>query len=317
MKIFRKTVWWAWRGVVWAAALVSAHGAEDSAVHVRAAQVAMRADKTDEALAAVRRAVAADPRSEVAAGLLDTLGATAEAREVWQRRIASAEGVEAQAAAWRARMLSYAFDGDWANAAKDAERAIAAWATREAAEPQVAFFRQSEIAHEVARVCLQAGKLDEAEAWFRRSAAYAVKEPEPKAHPAGLGEFWLAEALARVAARRGNLTEVKWQLAVAQPFLAGDAPWVGEARRVWLGLMGYVALYTGDMKTAEAELTRAIARPGNERDPALRCWLAMHAEMTGKGARATALYREAYDLAVGHDEASAFARPFARNKLYW
>jgi Tfp pilus assembly protein PilF len=80
-------------------------------------------------------------------------------------------------------------------------------------------------------------------------------------------------------------------------------------------LAGYVALYANDLATAEAELTKAVAMPGNDRDPFMHCLLAMTYEKLGQQDRAKALYQRAYDMATAHNPPSAFARPFARRKL--
>lgn len=79
--------------------------------------------------------------------------------------------------------------------------------------------------------------------------------------------------------------------------------------------MGYVALYTNDLATAAAQLTRAIGTRGNERDPYMHCLLAMTHERLGRQEEAKAWYRKAYDLATGHNPPAAFVRPFVREKL--
>jgi len=58
-------------------------------------------------------------------------------------------------------------------------------------------------------------------------------------------------------------------------------------------LAGYVALYTGDLAAAEAELTRALALDGNDRDPFMHCLLAMAYEKIGRPEEARALYQKA------------------------
>jgi Flp pilus assembly protein TadD len=80
-------------------------------------------------------------------------------------------------------------------------------------------------------------------------------------------------------------------------------------------LVGYVALYTNDLPTAERELTAAVATRGNERDPFMRALLGTVYERQGRSAEAQAAYRQAYDLATAHNPPAAFARPFARRKL--
>jgi Tfp pilus assembly protein PilF len=79
--------------------------------------------------------------------------------------------------------------------------------------------------------------------------------------------------------------------------------------------MGYVALYSNDLKIAESELTKALAIQGNQRDPFMNYLLALTYEQQGQHDKAQALYRTAYDLATAHNPPAAFTRPAARKKL--
>ena len=78
-------------------------------------------------------------------------------------------------------------------------------------------------------------------------------------------------------------------------------------------LVGYVALYTDDLKTAEAELIEATEV--NRNDPFMQVLLAMTYEKLGQQEKATELYKKAYDMATSHNPPAAHARPFARKKL--
>lgn len=289
-------------------------GKEQSAQLRQAAEL-MRDGKTADALAAVRRELAANPTSGPAANLLDTLGATKEARGVLQLRIDAAADPAAKAAAQRAMAMSYAFDGDSQNTVKYEQLVIAYWATRESAEPQNAFYQQGEIANEAARVCIDSGDLAAAELWYRQGTALGLKEPEPKAHPASLWHYRLAHALGRLAARRGDKTEAQKQIAAARKILDGDAKMAEQQERFFPYLVGYVALYTSDLPTAEAELTKAMNLPGGQNDPFLPCLVAMTCEKLGQADRAKELYQKAYGLATAHNPPAAFVRPFARKKL--
>lgn len=289
-------------------------GKEQSA-SLRQAAEAMRAGKNAEALAAVKAELAANPTSAAAANLLDTLGATKEARVVFQRRIETAPDAAAKAAAQRAMAMSYAFDGDWANTVKYEEQVIAYWATREAAEPQTAFYQQGEMANEAARVCIDSGALDAAEKWYRKGTELGLKEPEPKTHPASLWQYRLTHALGRIAARRGDKTEAAKQIAAARKILDGDAKMAEAQERFFPYLVGYVALYTGDLKQAETELTKTVALSGNQNDPFMASLLAMTYEKLGQTDRAKEFYRKAYEQATAHNPPAAFARPFVHNKL--
>lgn len=253
------------------------------------------------------------PMREAAA--LDREGKTDEARAIFQRMIDSASKPEDKAAAQRAMAMSYAFDGDCANTIKYEQMVIEYWKTREQADPQNAFYQEGEMANEGARVCIDAGDLDTAEEWYRRGAELGNREPEPRTHPKSLWDYRLAHALGRIAARRGDKAEAEKQIADARRALDSDTAMAAQQERFFPYLVGYVALYTGDLATAQSELEKAIAMKGNERDPFMHCLLAMAYEKAGKDAEARAMYRKAYDLATAHNPPAAFVRPFARKKL--
>ena len=84
---------------------------------------------------------------------------------------------------------------------------------------------------------------------------------------------------------------------------------------LWAQQPAYVTLYTNDLKTAEAELTKALAMAGNQSDPFMTCLLAMTVEKLGQAAKAKELYEKAYGLATAHNPPAAFVRPLARKKL--
>ncbi len=249
------------------------------------------------------------------AARLDVEGKTGEARAIFQRMIDSAADPAARANAQRAMAMSYAFDGDCANPMKYEEMVIAYWQTREQAEPQNAFYQEGEMANEGARVCLEAGDAATAERWYRRGYELGTKEPAPQTHPRSLWDFRLAHALGRIAARRGDAAEAKAQIAAARRALDGDTAMARQQERFFPYLTGYVALFTNDLPAAERELTAALNLRGNQRDPFMRCLLAMTYEKEGKQDEAKAAYRQAYDLATAHNPPAAFTRPFARRKL--
>lgn len=249
------------------------------------------------------------------ANRLDSEGKTADARVLFQQFIDTASTPQGRAQAQRAMAMSYAFDGNCAKTIELEEKVIAFWVTREAAEPQNAFYQQGEMANEAARVCIDAGQLDEAEKWYRKGSELGNKEPAPRTHPQSLWDYRLAHALARLAARRGNKAEAAKQVAEAKRILDGDAAMGAQQARFYPYLTGYVALYTGDLKTAEAELLRAVGMEGNANDPFMHCLLAMTYEKQGRAADARAMYQKAYDLAGGHNPPAAFVRPYARQKL--
>lgn len=249
------------------------------------------------------------------AGRLDTQGRTSEARVMFQRLIDSAATPAAKAAAQRAMAMSYAFDGDCHNTVKYEEMVIAYWRTRERDEPQNAFYQQGEMANEAARVCIDVGELEIAEKFYRMGSELGLREPEPRTHPKALWDFRLHHALGRLAARRGDAAEAKRQIAAARRALDADSAMARQQERFFPYLVGYIALYTNDLKTAETELTKAITMRGNDRDPFMHMLLATTYERLGQQDKAKPLYQKSYDLATAHNPPAAFARPFARKKL--
>jgi tetratricopeptide (TPR) repeat protein len=246
---------------------------------------------------------------------LDSDGKHTAARARFQQLIDSASTPADRAAAQRRMAMSYGFTGDCASAIKYEEMVIAYWVTREREEPQNAFYQQGEMANEAARVCIDAGNLDESERMYQRGAELGNKEPEPRTHPRSLWDYRTAHAMARLAARRGNKPEAERQVAAARRALDGDTAMARQQERFFPYLVGYVALYTNNLAKAEAELTRSLAMEGNDDDPFQHVLLAMTYEKQGRADEAKALYQKAYDLATGHNPPAAFSRPFARKKL--
>ncbi|MEP6732835.1 MAG: hypothetical protein ABJE10_19480 [bacterium] len=249
------------------------------------------------------------------ASQLDSRGQTKEARVIFQRLIHEAADPAAKAAAQRAMAMSYAFDGDCPNTIKYEEMVMAYWQTREQAEPQNAFYQQGEMANEAARVCIDAGEVSVAEKYYRKGTELGLKEPTPKTHPASLWDFRLAHALARLAARRGNTAEAQRYVADARKTLDSDPAMAAAQERFFPYLTGYVALYTNDLKTAEADLTKALAIQNNQNDPFMNLLLAMTYEKMDQRDKAKSLYEKSYSLSTAHNPPSAFARPYARRKL--
>jgi tetratricopeptide (TPR) repeat protein len=165
-------------------------------------------------------------------------------------------------------------------------------------------------------VCIDVGDLATAEKYYRMGSELGLKEPAPYTHPRNLWDFRLHHALGRLAARRGDKAEAKRQVDAARRTLdAADSAMKSQQERFFPYLLGYVALYTNDLKTEEAELTKAVSLRGNERDPFMYVLLATTNEKLGQQEKAKALYQKAYDLATAHNPPAAFVRPLARKKL--
>lgn len=249
------------------------------------------------------------------ASRLDLDGQTRKARVILQQVLDTISEPAAKADAQRAMAMSFAFGRDCAHTVKYESLVIDDWRSREQADPGNAFYQEGEMADEAARVCLDAGDVDEAERWYRTGYERGLLEPPPQTHRKALWDFRLAHALGRIAARRGDTAEAHRQIEAARRALDTDSAMAAQQERFFPYLVGYVALYTHDLPTARAQFTKAIALKGNEKDPYLRCLLAMTDEQLGHRDDAMAQYRQAYDLATAHNPASAFARRYARAKL--
>jgi tetratricopeptide (TPR) repeat protein len=285
---------------------------------MRQAQQALREGKFDEALGVYQKELATNPNSpqanNAAGTVLDLMGKGADARKYFQRAIDAAADAAAKANAQRQTAMSYAFEGDCRNTVRYEQMAIAYWVTREQAEPQNAFYQQGELADEAARVCVDAGDLETAATWYRKGMEFGLKEPGNETHPQSLWQFRLEHARARIAARQGNKAEAQKHVAAAKAALDGDPRMAAQQARFFPYLTGYVALYTGDSKTALEELQKAVAMQGNAGDPFLQCLLGMAYEKLGEKEKAMEWYRKA-STTTAHNPPAAFAMPFTRKKL--
>lgn len=285
---------------------------------MRQAQQLARDGKLDDALALYQKELGANTNSmqanNQAGAVLDLMGKGADARKYFQKAIDAVPDGQARANAQRAMAMSYAFEGDCRNTVKFEQMVIAYWASREQAEPQNAFFQQGEMANEAARVCIDSGDLETADAWYRKGTEMGLKEPGAQTHPKSLWNFRLEHALARIAARKGNNAEAQKHVDAARALLDGDAGMAEQQARFFPYLTGYVALYTGDFQKAREDIEKAIAMPGNTGDPFFQCLLGMTYEKVGEREKAMECYRKAF-AATGHNPPAAFAKPFARKKL--
>jgi tetratricopeptide (TPR) repeat protein len=247
------------------------------------------------------------------AGQIDAAGKHAEARAIYQALIATAPDAAAKAAATRRLAMSYGYDGNCAKVIELEEQVIAYWRTRREAEPQNAHYQEGEMANEAARVCIDHGFLDEAEKMYRRGTALGNAEPAPRTHPASLWAFREAHALARVAARRGNAAEAKRWVGEARKALDGDPEMAKAQEQYFPYLVGYVALFTGDLATAEAEFTRTVVAMAN--DPFQKVLLGMTRQKKGDAAGAKALFEQAYAQSTGSNPPNVYSRTFTKKEL--
>jgi tetratricopeptide (TPR) repeat protein len=258
---------------------------------------------------------APNPRADSlrAAQRMDAEGDHAGARAIFEALIANAPDPAAKAAAQRRLAMSYGYDGNCAKVIELEEQVIAYWVTRREAEPQNAHYQEGEMANEAARVCIDHGFLDEAERYYRRGTELGNREPAPRTHPQSLWDFRLAHALARIAARRGNAAEAARHVAEARRILDGDAEMAKGQEQYFPYLVGYVALFTNDLKTAEEKFTATSGAMRN--DPFQLVLLGMTYEKMGETAKATALFERAYAASTGSNPPNVYSRAFTKKKL--
>jgi len=244
---------------------------------------------------------------------LDLQGKGAEARAVFQKAIDSAPMASAKANAQRAMAMSWAFDGNCQKAAAYEDMVIDYWKTQEQAAPDRAFYQQGEMANEAARVCLDNGDLNTAYELYKKGRDLGLKEPGISPARRDLWDYRWEHAQARIAARRGNKAEAEKHAAAAKGFLDDmkqkEAKLYEQQASFLPYLTGYVALYTGDYRTALEDLQKA-----NQNDAFIQCLIGMTYEKLGDKTKAMEAYRKAAAVG-GHNPPAAFARPFTRKKL--
>jgi tetratricopeptide (TPR) repeat protein len=254
------------------------------------------------------------PSPDVAEGIrLDYEGKGKEAKAAFQKAIAAAAGPAEKLQALLGMAMSYGFDGDCRSMTKYQQMAIDHLNAQQGGQPGSTFAQQGELANEAARVCIDVGDLDTAEQWYRKGRDLALKEPNMSPARKALVEFRMENALGRLAARRGNKALAMKHVGSAGKALdqlkAADAAMHQQQQAFLPYLTGYVALYTGDLKTALADLQKA-----NPEDPFVQCLIGMTHEKMGQKEQAMEWYRKASTVR-NRSASAAFARRFTRQKL--
>jgi tetratricopeptide (TPR) repeat protein len=272
---------------------------------VKQGQQLMREGKVDDALALYRQTLHTSPDSFLAniamGSVLDLTGQGKEARQYLAKAIQVADTPERKAMAQRTMAMSYAFEGNCKKAIQYEQQVFDYFGGVKN------FFQQGEIADEGARVCIDSGDLDAAYSWYQTGHDIGLKEPNIKPARVDLWEFRWQHAQARIAARRGNQAEAQKHVAAAKAILnKGTNP---EQVLFLPYLIGYVAYYGGDYKTALEELLKA-----NQTDPFIQCMIAQTYEKLGDREKAFEYYREAA-AAISHNPPAAHAVPFSKKKL--
>lgn len=260
--------------------------------------------KLDDALALYRQAIEKSPElyaAQLATGMaLDLKGDYTEAHEHLTKAIELAS-TDSKPQAQRAMAFSYAFEG---NTYKAADFELQVFNVRLAKGDSVG---AAEICNELARIYLDAGDPDHAEKWYKMGYNTVIRKPDLTDADKHLWTFRWESAQARIAARRGNADEAKQHVAAAKTAL--DQANNPEQLKFYPYLMGYVAFYTGDAKTAIDELKKA-----DQHDPMVLALLGQAYEKFGNAAQAKICYQKVLEI-NNHNPANAYARPLAKKKL--
>jgi tetratricopeptide (TPR) repeat protein len=260
--------------------------------------------KQDEALALYKKALQKSPtlyEAHLDSGIaLDLKGKYAEAREHFAQALSLAPP-DSKQQVLRATAMSYAFEGNAGEAAKFEQQVF---------DQRLAkndFIGAAETANELARIYLESGDPDHAFNLYKVGYDTALRKSDLTDAEKNLWVFRWEHAQARIAARRGKANEAREHVTAAKTAL--DKANNPEQARFYPYLTGYVAYYTGDYKTAIADLQKA-----DQRDPLILTLLGEAYEKSGDQARATEYYRKAL-ASNGHNPTNAFARPLVKKKL--
>ncbi len=236
-----------------------------------------------------------------AGNILDLMDRGEEARQHFAKAAEIAPAPQQKAQANRATAMSWAFEGNCKKTLDYEQKVMDFY------KGENNFFQQGEVADEGARVCIDNGDLNAAEEWYKMGHDLGLKEPDIKPDRVDLWNFRWEHAQARVAARRGNKAEAEKHVAAGEAILdKGTNP---NQVQFFPYLVGYVALYTGDYKTALENLQKA-----NQNDPFIQCLMAGTYEKLGEKEKATELYKKAA-ATTAHNPPGAYAHRVTKGKV--
>jgi tetratricopeptide (TPR) repeat protein len=260
--------------------------------------------KQDDALALYEKALATSPNlyeAHLASGIaLDLKANLMDARQHFVKAIEVAPA-DSKQQALRAMAMSYAFGGNAGEAAKFEQQVIDA---RISAHDYIG---AAEICNELARIYIESDNTIDAYKWYKSGYETAQRKSDLSDADKNLWVFRWEHAQARIAARRGKADEAQQHVAAAKAAL--DKANNPDQARFFPYLTGYVAFYTGDYKTAIADLQKA-----DQRDPLILALIGESYEKTGDHTQAMDYYHRVL-ASNAHNPTNAFARPLARKKL--
>jgi tetratricopeptide (TPR) repeat protein len=266
-----------------------------------AAQKQLAGGDVPGAIAALEKIVTASPKSfdaRLALGrALDLDGRHDAARRHLEDALTLAPDAERNSAL-TALGVSYAFESKPDEAARYYQRAFDAEV--QAGDRAGA----AGLANALARVYLESGNLQKADQWYTTGYEMARKISGLPAAEAALWEMRWHNAQGRIAARRGDRSDAARH---ADAVRAALDKGVNENQRVFYPyLLGYIAFYGKDYRTAIAELLK-----GDQQDPFVLGLIAQSYQRLGDRQRAAEFFRKVL-AEPDHTINSAFSRPLAR-----
>ena len=276
-----------------------------AATAIKAADALVAQGRLDEAAAKFREAAGADAESAAPllglGRVLDLQGQHTQARDAYVKA-ASLGGDTDRDAAYVATAISFVFEGQVEQAVR-AYRPIYGLQVQDGNSAAAAG-----TANALGRIYLEAGELANARKWYdgaRDAIAGARGLPEADAL---LWEMRHQHALARIAARGERHDDAKQHVATFAKLMKQRGLPQDDAA-IYQYLLGYVAYYAKDFKTAVAELQKA-----DQRDPFIVDLLGRAHEGAGDLAAAREQYHKVLE-STQHSLQNAFARPHAQARL--
>ena len=258
--------------------------------------------KLDEAVSLFQNALASDPElfdAHLGLGIaLDLQGNYGTARDHLRRALSRAPE-NGRGTALSALAISFAFEAKTADAAKFYQQLFddqIAAGTLDAA---------AGTANGLARLYLEFGVPDQAQAWYRTGYDTAKKLAGLPADQVDLWEMRWQHAQSRLAARRGDATAAASHAAALKALIDKG----GENAKqlpIYQYLVGYNAFHLGDYEKAIAELQKA-----DQTDPFILGLIAQTLEKRGDAAGAKSYWTKVLTL-NGHSLQNAIVRERAR-----
>ena len=271
---------------------------------IKQAQQLNSEGKQDEALVILNHLLASEPNNyeaNLTAGVvLDLKGEYDKARKYLLQAVEFAPP-DRRVQALRTTAVSYAFSCDLPQVLRYEKLAY---------DSQLEDQKSTDAAgtaNELARIELECGDTVNATTWYKTGHDTALRKTDLSEADRDLWNFRWENAKARIAAREGKPRQADADAVAAKAILdKGNIP---DQQRFYPYLIGYVAYYAGNYRTAIEELQKA-----DQKDPFILALLAQAYEKSGNEPEAMKYYQQVLTI-NSHSPTNAFARPLAKKKL--